>query len=37
MLSTTAKEVAAIHADASRQHAATMQAFAALIERLEAR
>jgi hypothetical protein len=36
MLATTAKEVAEIHADASRQHAATMRAFEALIERLEA-
>ena len=37
MLATTARQVAEIHAEASRQHAATMQAFQALITRLEGR
>jgi hypothetical protein len=35
LLVTTAKEVAAIHAEASHQHAATMAAFEALTRRLE--
>ena len=35
LLATTAQEVAAIHAEASRQHAATMQLCEALIARLE--
>ena len=35
LLATTAREVAVIHAEASRQHAATMRGFEALIARLE--
>jgi peptidoglycan hydrolase CwlO-like protein len=35
LLATTAREVAAIHAEASRHHAATMAGFEALLRRLD--